>query len=217
MSFFGDLFGNDAAQDAANDQKTGLNTAYSDASGQINTTQGNTNADYAGGLAPYTTNLATDQAGQTAYGNATGANGQAGYDAAVDNFHTAPGYQFMLDQGTQAALRNASKAGTLASGGTLLDLQKVGSGLADQSWQQYIQNLLPFVGASTANANGSAAVDISKAGTDSDLGKTVANMAWSKDTGIGNANAQADLARPQGEANLLNFGMGAAKGLMGFL
>ena len=220
MGIFDGIFNNDVQQTAANDQITGLNNAYTDASGAINTTQTNTNADYAAGLVPYTTNLAQVQPGMTAYGNALGVNGPQGNAQAVQDFQTSPGYEFALDQANQNIMRNASATGGVGgvmSGGTLNALNTQAVGQANQQWQQYIQNLQPYIGASTANAAGAAGVNTSKAGTDTTLGTTLANLAWSKDTGIGNANANATLAQAGANSNILNAGMGLVSGLMGFL
>lgn len=75
------------------------------------------------------------------YTDALGGNGQTGYDNALSAFHTAPGYSFLQQQGEQAALRNNAAMGGVASGNTLTDLAKFDTGLADQSYQQWLDNL----------------------------------------------------------------------------
>lgn len=217
MGIFDGIFNTKPQQAAAGAQTAGLNNAYTDASGQINTGQATTNADYAAGLAPYTENLAVTQPGQQAYGDATGANGAAGYAKALDNFQTNPGQAYQLQVAKDAVMRGASQAGTEASGGTLTALSDRSQGIAQQNWQQYITNLLPFVGASTANAGGVAGVSTAKAGTDSGFAGKLADMAWQKDTGIGNANASADLAQTNVNGNIINAGMNAAKSIASFI
>ena len=211
MGLFDGLFNNQPQQDAAGAQIAGLNAGYTDASTQINAGQAKTGADFEAALSPIATNTAVTQKGQNAYADATGVNGQAGYDNAVQNFHAGPGYQFGLDQGSQNVLRNQSQTGALASGGTMTALDKFGQGLADQQWQSYLSSLQPFVGASTANAGQGASVNTAKAGIDNSAAGTLANLAWAKDTGTGNANANADLSAIQTNGNIVNAGLQGIK------
>lgn len=217
MGLFDGIFNNSTQEDAAAQQTAGLQAAYTQASGAVNAGQTTTNADYATALAPTTTNLSTDQAGQTAYANATGVNGAAGYADAMSSFNTDPGYDWAMDQGTQAVMRNQAATGQLASGGTNVDLQNYAQGQADQQWQQYVTNLQPFIGASTTNAQTAGAIGSSQATTDANAASQLANLAWSENTGIGNANANATLAGAQTNANTLNAGMNAASALMMFI
>lgn len=220
MGIFDGIFNNDPQKDAANAQISGLTAGFNAASGQINTGLQNSGAAYAEALAPIAANTAVTQKGQDAYADATGVNGKAGYDKAVDNFHTGPGYNFALDQGSQNVLRNQSQTGALASGGTMTALDTFGQGLANQQWQSYLSSLQPFIGASTANAATGAGVGIAKAGTATSQADTLANLAWSKETGIGNANANADLSQISTNGNIINAGMQGLKfatSLAGFL
>ena len=65
-----------------------------------------------------------------------------------------PAFQFQLQQGDQNVLRNAAQTGTLASGNTLNALQTQGQGLANSTYQQYVNNLQPYLGASQNAASG---------------------------------------------------------------
>lgn len=215
MALFDGIFNNDPQKAAAGAQIAGLNQGYNDASGALTTGNAKTDADYASGMAPYQTNLGVTQGGQSNYADATGVNGADGYARALQSFHTAPGYDFMLDQGSQNVLRHASQGGF--GGGTQVDLQKLAIGQADQSWQQYIQNLQPFIGASTANAAGVAGVNTAKAGTDTTFAGKGADLAWQKDTGIGNANANADLSEINTNGNIINGVTNFAKSLAAFV
>ena len=80
-------------------------------------------------------------AANQAYGDAVGLNGQEGYDRAVTNFRTNPGYDFAVDQATEAAKRNASSLGMLGSGNTMIGIADRAQGMADQQFQQYLDNL----------------------------------------------------------------------------
>lgn len=201
MASLFDLFNNNNAQDAANAQIGGIGAGLTQATGAINTGLGQATGSYTAGLQPFQQNLATDQAGQGAYADATGANGVAGNARAVQNFQTGPGYQFQLDQGTQNVLRNKASTGQLASGATDTALQNYGQGTANQAWQQYIQNLQPFLGQSTANAQGQGSLYSGLAGTQSATGNTLGSLDYGAATSRGNAQANADLANNAAAAN----------------
>lgn len=83
----------------------------------------------------------TGQSANTMYENALGLNGVDGNTAATSAFQAGPGYQFSLDQGTQAALRGASAAGMLNSGNTLTALSRYGQGLANQEYGGWLDRL----------------------------------------------------------------------------
>lgn len=80
-------------------------------------------------------------AANTMYGNAIGLNGADGNAAATGAFQAGPGYQFAMDQGTQAALRGASAGGMLNSGNTLTALTQFGQGLANQEYGGWLDRL----------------------------------------------------------------------------
>jgi hypothetical protein len=83
--------------------------------------------------------------GFTTYGDAAGVNGPEGQARGVANFRAGPGYGFQLNQGIDAASRAAAAAGMAASGNTMQAAQRFGSGLADQEYQKYMQNLAPYL------------------------------------------------------------------------
>lgn len=181
-----------------------MNAGYGDAQPLLKTGLDTADQTYAKAIAPFQTNLQATQPGQTAYANATGANGPQGYASAVSNFQNAPGYQFALDQGSQNVIRNQAQVGGPNSGATELALQQQGQGAENQQWQQYISNLLPFVGASTQNAGGAGAIQTNQANLQNANYGTQAQLAFTKDTGIGNAQASADLAKNTASANMIN-------------
>lgn len=202
MASIFDLFSNTNAQDAANAQINGIQTGQTQAQGALNT--GLTTAVNTAntGLAPTTANLATDQGGQTAYANALGLNGTAGAQSAVANWQaTNPAYAAQLQQGSNNVLRNQAATGNLASGATDADLQTLGQNQANATYQQYLTNLQPFIGASTANAGTAAATGTQLASLiNSNYGQQ-ASLDYGANTSIGNANANADLANNAAAAN----------------
>ena len=188
--------------------------------GSLNQGLNTANNTYTAGLAPTTTNLATDQAGQTQLGNALGLNGTAGSASAVQNWqNTNPGFQSQLDIGSQNAMRNQAATGQLASGATSANLQQLGQNQANQSYQQYIQNLQPYTAASTQNAGISAAGAANQANLQNSNYTNQANMNYGANVAQGNAQANADLANNQAAQNALGAittGVKLASGLSGF-
>lgn len=217
-----DAFSSKPAEDAAAAQQAGLTAAYSQASGLYGQGRDALTANYTAGLQPFMQNYATAAPGASAYADATGAGGAAGSDRARSSFMTDPGYQFRLQQGNENVLRNAARttgtAGT-GSGNVNVDLQNYGQGQANQGWQQYIANLLPFLGQSNAAATGIG-------GMFGNLGNQIAGnftgqggLAYGTQKGIGDAQANADLARSTADANMWGAVLGGGKlaaGLGGF-
>ena len=118
-------------------------------------------------------------------------------------------------------LRNRAATGQLASGGTNVDLQKNAEGLANQTYQQYVQNLMPYIGANTTAATGLAA-------TQTGLGTAVngnqgllAQLGYNASTGVGNAYANSTIAQQQADTaagnNTLSALGGGLSAILGFL
>lgn len=249
-----DIFGSSDQQAAAAAQQQGLNTGYSQLSGllgqgrgAINTATGTALGDIsansntglnsissslANSTAPFATNLAVGQAGQNAYANATGVNGAAGNASALANFNAGPGYQFNMDQQMQNLLRTQEATGQGNSGATNVDTLTQASGLANQGWQQYVQNLSPFLTTSNQAAAGIAGANATAAGqTNTNLANTTGsqlaaltnqgnqtnqsyttqgNAAYGTQTGIGNAQANADMAPYTASQNFWNLAQNLA-------
>lgn len=85
--------------------------------------------------------LAPLQMTQQQLADVTGANGQAGYDRAMQQFHTSPGYNFRLTQGLDAIARNANAAGMLASGNQMQESQRFGEGLAAEDYNNWLKTI----------------------------------------------------------------------------
>jgi hypothetical protein len=212
MSLF-DIFSNSAAEDAARDRANGYTQGYQQLSDLYNQGRTATTNAYQGGMdklssiySPVTTQA---NAGYQAYGDATGANGAAGYQRALDSFHAGPGYQFQLGQGLQAIDRGAASRGMLSGGGTAAAEQAYGTGLANQAFNQYVTNLAPFGNQAVTSAYGEGNANSTlSAGLGNQLGASFQGQgaaANAAQQGIGNANAAADLNRYNVSAN----GLGA--------
>lgn len=92
----------------------------------------------AANLAPYT---GPGAAASTRLADLYGLNGPDAAAAAQAAFQQTPGYQFARDQGVKALDASAAKRGMLLSGNQVQAVQNYGTGLADQLFQQYLQNL----------------------------------------------------------------------------
>ena len=87
---------------------------------------------------------ATGTAANGMLGNALGLNGAAGNAAATSAFQASPGYQFQVDQATDAAARKAASLGMAASGNTMSAITGLAGNLANQeqgSWLDRLQGL----------------------------------------------------------------------------
>ncbi len=75
------------------------------------------------------------------YANALGLRGAGGSSAAQRAFQTGPGYQFAMDQGTQALDRSAAGRGLFGSGNAAAALTGFGQGLANQEYGNWLSRL----------------------------------------------------------------------------
>lgn len=165
-----DIFTNNAAEEATNRNRAlyqGYGTQANDALTGYGTQAGNIFANYGQqGQGILNTGYAqgrqdlTDAIGSYAplsalgskYGGATdlylgalGARGPEGQAAARAAFQTGPGYQFAVDQATDAAARNAAKLGLAGSGNALDEIRSRAQNFANQEYGGYLDRLAGFV------------------------------------------------------------------------
>lgn len=212
-----DIFGTGDQQAAAQAQAAGINAGYGQLSNLFGTGQGALNSNYTAGLAPFLSNIASGQAGTTAYGNATGANGASGNAQAVQSFMNNPGYSFQQQQGDNSVNATAAANGTTNSGNQQIALSNYNQGLAGTSWNNYVSSLAPYLNFNTANASGAGGLYSGLGNQLNSSDMTQGNAAYGAQTSIGNANANSDLAGLNASANILNAGMNAGGALLGFL
>jgi hypothetical protein len=213
ISFFSDLFG--GADNAANAQIAGINAGVQQATGNIN--QGNQalTTNYAAALQPQTQNFATATQGTTALGNALGLNGPAGTQSALTALQTTPGYQASLGAGNAGVAAAAAAGGTTGSGNELLALQKAAQNTAAGNYNNYVAQLDPYLNLANSSALGISNVDTGLGGALNANQNTLANLNYGAQTGIGNANASADLADQSLGLGLLGGGLTALTGGLG--
>ncbi len=87
-----------------------------------------------------------------------GANPSGGAGAAFDAYKNSDGYQFRLNQGTQAVTNNAAAKGALNSGATLKALQTYGQNTASSEFNTYLGQLQGQQGVGLSAASAQAGV-----------------------------------------------------------
>jgi len=228
MSLF-DVFsssgGKKAAADANAARTTGLRTGYDKASALYDEGLAGATTQYERAAEPFGQFVETGVAGNKAYGDAIGLGGEEGYGRAVEMFQANPGYEFAMESGLDAIDRRASARGMLGSGNTNTDSITFSQGLANQEYQNWLNNL------NTASQGGQQAAG-TQAGIFTGLGDKInqtgtnkGNLAYDVETGVGNSTAQmiADqqAAKQAASGNIWNaiFGVGdlAAKFMGGGL
>lgn len=212
-----DIFGTGDQQAAAQSQINGINQGYGQLSGLYGQGQTALNQNYTAGLQPYLQNYGSASAGQTALGNALGLNGASGNAQATQAFLNNPGTQFQLQRGDNSINAAAAANGTLNSGNQLTALSNYNQGLASTNYNNYVNQLQPYLGAANSAASGIGSLysNLGNQLNNSFMGQ--GNAAYGAQTSIGNANANANLAGLNQSANILNAGMSLGSDLFGFL
>lgn len=159
MGFLSGLLGLDAGKatmNAAKKNNTVISQLRNTGNKIINTGEGKSAGAINQAIAGYNPYVAAGKNATNTLSNALGLNGAAGNTAAQGAFQAGPGYQFALDQGSQAALRGASAAGMLNSGNTLTALTQFGQGLANQEYGGWLDRLSGLSGQGLQAVGGQA-------------------------------------------------------------
>ena len=133
-----------------------------------------------------------------------------------------PGYQFQLQQGTQAINENAAANGTLLSGNTGTALENYGQGLAQNAYQQTYNNALAQFQANVGAAQGAvntgltstgqlAGANLTTAGNTANIDMTAAQQQALQINNAAAARASGYL----GSANAISNAIGGAAGGFG--
>lgn len=212
MSFFSKILGLDAgkaAMDAANKNSAIISGFQNKGNKIIDTGEIKSSGALNRAVAGYDPYVKSGAAATGMYSNALGLNGAAGNTAATNAFQAGPGYQFAMDQGTNAALRGASAAGMLNSGNTLTALTGFGQGLANQEYGGWLDRL------SGASAQGLNAVN-GQAGALGGLASLYQNTAGDR-LGLEGTVAQGKMGNNNAWASGKEANNGAASSLFGNL
>jgi hypothetical protein len=207
MSFATDLFGgaNSAAAQQQQAAQLGIQAAQQ---GAQNASNDVTNAT-ASAVAPFNQLFPTALSGISSYADALGLNGPAGSQSAKANLVTTPGYQFTLGQGNGAINAAAAANGTLNSGNQLTALSNYDSGLASNTYNNYVSQLAPFLGFGS-NIAGNISSAYQNEGTNlAGIQGNETNAITNAVAGYGNAGASASLANQGFAQSLLGGGLNA--------
>lgn len=219
----GGLFGGDATKKAAGQNKKALDQYLTQGTAAIDT--GNTAASgYLGDVSNLWKGLADESGGLSGlnlYGDALGVNGSAGNANATAAFKAGPGYEYQLGQGLDALERRAGAQGRLSSGQTGLDTINYAEGLANNEYQNWLQNLSGFSGQQSNIYTGAIG---GQAGAKSDLATLATNTAGQKVDLLGNvtngkmgANNQVAAGTQQQLSGLGGLGQGLGSLFGGYL
>jgi hypothetical protein len=110
------------------------------------------------------------------YSDSLGLNGAEGNQRAVNSFQTGPGYQFEVDQATNAAARKASALGMGASGNTLTALATLGQNLANKEYGGWQDRLKGVSDQGMQAAGGMANIASQQAGYDYGRGQSLSGV-----------------------------------------
>lgn len=210
-NIFTDIFSTQPAQDAAAAKAAGYTAGNTSADTALTTGQTSADALYGQAYAPYSSLINSTGAGATAYGNATGVNGQAGIDSATANFKAMPGYQGGLDTGINQVMRTNAASGNLGGGNNSADEIKFASDYDANKYGQYTSALAPYLGANQSAVAGGAGVLGAQATSDQATAAQKAQYGYNSATGIGGANADAALAPYSASSNFWGALAGGAK------
>lgn len=160
--------------------------------------------------------------------DAYGVNGQEKADAARGAFKESPGYQYQVDQATDAVARKASALGALGSGNTMQAVSDRAQNMADQEWGDWISGL-NNLGQYGFNATGAQANLMQGLGTlraqegrdksniYNDFAKSFVNNNYSAVTPLAGYRMGISNAGSQASANAWGLGMNLGKMALGFL
>lgn len=150
------------------------------------------------------------------YADANGLNGAEGSGRAASAFQTGPGYEFQRNQGLDALDRRASAAGRVQSGNADIDAMTYATGLADQSYNSWLDRLGGMSSTALAGRTGALnnLANLSTGAASQRLG--VAGEVSSGLMGSNNQFAQGEEANKAGIASLGSNLIGLAAGKAGF-
>lgn len=177
--------GRDALSTGLTQSIGALGSGYGDARNDINAGVDAGTSAIAAGRAGFDPYAASGVAANSMYDNALGLNGAAGNTAATAAFQASPGYQWSVDQATDAAARKANALGIGGSGNTLAAITTLGNNLANTEYSSWLDRLNASKTAGMSAAGSQLGADTTTAGLQSGRGSALAGL----DTGLGGAES----------------------------
>jgi hypothetical protein len=114
--------------------------------------------------------------GYDMYSNSLGLGGAAGNEAARGAFQAGPGYQWQVEQATDAAQRAGNRVGGLYGGNVIDATTRLGSNLANQEYGNWQKNLSGYQGAATQAVAGQTGARGALAGMQAQGGQAMAGL-----------------------------------------
>ncbi|MBD3844268.1 hypothetical protein IED13_01060 [Bosea sp. SSUT16] len=192
------------AQDAANRGQGILDTAQGNALGALGQGFGQArtdlNTNYNGAIDRLNPWVTAGTGALGTYQGSLGLGGQAERDAAVSQFQNSPGYQYAVDQASDATARKASALGALGSGNTMAAIADRAQNMQNQeygAWQDRLNGL---------STQGMQAAG-TQAGLQGQLGSSLANL------GAQQGNAEAGIYTGMAGLGLNNLWNGTNTGI----
>lgn len=215
-SFLSTLFGGGAEAEAANKNRALYDAYRTEGTSNINTGYDTARGDLTNALGAYEplSALAKKYGGGTdLYLDALGVNGPGGNERATGAFQAGPGYEFTLNSGLDALNRRRAAGGMLDSGNADLDAIRFGTGLADQTYGDWLTRLgglvNPELSATSGAAGGQAGVYGGLAGLEVGRASDLTNILGTTTSGLAGANRLQAEGEARGSGNLLGFGLSA--------
>lgn len=213
MGFLDTLFGGGAEKEAANKNRALYGTYGTQGAANINagydTARGDLN-NALGAYAPLSDLAKKYGTGTDLYLDALGTNGAAGNARATGAFQAGPGYDFTLNSGIDALNRRRAAGGMLDSGNADQDAIKFGTGLADQTYGDWLTRLgglvSPELSATTGTATGQAGVYGGLGTLATQNASDLTNLLGNTTTGQASANNLQAQGEAAGAKNLLGLG-----------
>lgn len=149
-------------------------------------------------LAPWT------GAGSSALGTLQGLMPSLTTPFSAAQYQQSPGYQWQLGQGINAIQNSAAASGGVNSGNTLKALMGYGQGLANQDYQQALQNYQNWQGQVYNMYSGISNTGANAAGQMAGIGSQVGQNIGNNITGAGNALAAGQVGSSNAIGNSLS-------------
>jgi hypothetical protein len=169
-------------------KKKGLNQGFEEYEGYVTPATDKAVASFERGIPAWDGISESGQAGIDYYGQLLGLPGSGG-PGVQQTLENIPGYQFARDQGIDSLYRTDNSRGMLASGNNSEDIMRFSQGLADQNYFNYLGAVQPYFGLGTAGAAGKQGIYNRIGDAYIDRGNNLGQMAWNKETGIGQSGA----------------------------
>lgn len=215
-SIVGGILGSNAAGDASSQLQRGAQQARGVISQGENNSQNFLNNTWQGTQGNFNPYLSL---GSSSANNLQALLGKGFQAPTLAQAEATPGYQFNLQQGTNAILNNASATGNLMSGTTGTALEQYGQGLAQNTYQQAYNNALQGYNANLSGLLGGTQIGQGATSTLGALGNQAAGLNTNINMGGAEAQAQqinnAAAAQAYGTLGQANGWANAAGGMIG--